>query len=54
VRDGQLVTNGGRILSVTALGDNVHDARERAYAAVEKVTFEGARFRRDIAAVASG
>jgi phosphoribosylamine---glycine ligase len=54
VRDGQLVTNGGRILSVTALGDNVHDARERTYAAVEKVTFEGARFRRDIAAVASG
>jgi phosphoribosylamine---glycine ligase len=52
VRDGRLVTNGGRILSVTALGPSVHEARERAYAAVDKVTFEGARFRRDIAAVA--
>jgi phosphoribosylamine--glycine ligase len=52
VRDGRLITNGGRILSVTALGPSVPEARERAYAAVEKVTFEGARFRRDIAAVA--
>jgi phosphoribosylamine--glycine ligase len=52
VRDGRLVTNGGRILSVTALGPSVPEARERAYGAVEKVTFEGARFRRDIAAVA--
>jgi phosphoribosylamine--glycine ligase len=52
VRDGRLVTNGGRILSVTALGPSVPEARERAYAAVDKVTFEGARFRRDIAAVA--
>jgi phosphoribosylamine--glycine ligase len=52
VRNGRLVTNGGRILSVTALGPSVPEARERAYGAVEKVTFEGARFRRDIAAVA--
>jgi phosphoribosylamine--glycine ligase len=52
VRDGRLITNGGRILSVTALAASVPEARERAYAAVEKVTFEGARFRRDIAAVA--
>jgi len=52
VRGGRLVTNGGRILSVTALGPSVPEARERAYAAVDKVTFEGARFRRDIAAVA--
>jgi phosphoribosylamine-glycine ligase len=37
---------------VTALGPTVPEARERAYAAVDKVTFEGARFRRDIAAVA--
>jgi phosphoribosylamine--glycine ligase len=52
LRDGRLVTNGGRILSVTALGDSVQQARERAYAAVDRVTFDGARFRRDIAAVA--
>jgi phosphoribosylamine---glycine ligase len=51
VRDGGLVTNGGRILSITALGRTIADAREHAYAAVDRVTFEGARFRRDIAAV---
>jgi len=54
VRDGRVVTNGGRILSVTALGSDVHAARERAYAAVTMISFEGARFRRDIGEVASG
>ena len=54
LRDGRLVTNGGRILSVTALGESVQHARERAYGAVDRVTFDGARFRRDIAAVAGG
>jgi phosphoribosylamine---glycine ligase len=49
VRDGTVVTNGGRILSVTATGTTVADARTRAYAAVELVSFEGAKFRRDIA-----
>jgi phosphoribosylamine---glycine ligase len=51
MRDGTLVTSGGRILSVTALGPTVPEARERAYSAVEHVRFEGARFRHDIAAV---
>jgi phosphoribosylamine--glycine ligase len=50
VRDGALVTNGGRILSVTGTGATTAEARERAYAAVDLVSFEGARFRRDIAA----
>jgi len=49
VRDGQLVTNGGRILSVTGTGDTVEEARAAAYRAVELVSFEGARYRRDIA-----
>jgi len=49
VRDGSVVTNGGRILSVTALAPSVPDARARAYEAVGKVSFEGASFRRDIA-----
>jgi len=49
VRDGTVVTNGGRILSVTATGTTVADARARAYNAVELVSFEGAKFRRDIA-----
>ncbi len=50
-RDGRLVTNGGRILSVTGLGPTVRDAREHAYAAVDEIVFDGVRFRRDIAAV---
>jgi phosphoribosylamine--glycine ligase len=50
-RDGRVVTNGGRILSVTATGATVADARSRAYAAVEHVTFAGVRFRRDIGAL---
>jgi phosphoribosylamine--glycine ligase len=47
----QLVTNGGRILNVTATGETVADARERAYAACERISFTGVRYRRDIAAV---
>ncbi|HUZ80695.1 MAG TPA: phosphoribosylamine--glycine ligase [Gaiellaceae bacterium] len=54
VRDGTVVTNGGRILSVTGTGATVAAARTRAYAAVEQISFEGAQFRRDIAAVAGG
>ena len=54
MRDGHVVTNGGRILSVTALGNSIREARERAYAAVDLVSFEGAHARRDIAAVAGG
>ena len=48
----RLVTNGGRILNVTATGDTVGDARDRAYAACEQISFSGVRYRRDIAAVA--
>jgi phosphoribosylamine--glycine ligase len=47
----RLVTNGGRILNVTAIGDTVADARDRAYAACEQISFPGMRYRRDIAAV---
>jgi len=49
VRNDVVVTHGGRILSVTATGRKVSDARERAYQAVELISFEGARYRRDIA-----
>jgi phosphoribosylamine---glycine ligase len=54
MQDGGLVTNGGRILSVTALAPELERARQRAYEAVERVSFEGVRYRRDIAAVAGG
>ena len=50
VRDGRLITNGGRILSVTGLGTSVAEGRERAYQATDIISFAGARFRRDIAA----
>jgi len=53
VRDGGLVTNGGRILSVTALGASVEEARRRAYDAVATIGFDGARYRTDIAAAVS-
>jgi phosphoribosylamine--glycine ligase len=51
LRDDQVVTSGGRVLGVTALGDDVAAARDRAYAALKQITFEGARHRTDIAAV---
>jgi phosphoribosylamine--glycine ligase len=48
----RLVTNGGRILNVTATGVSVAVARERAYAACELISFAGMRYRNDIAAMA--
>jgi phosphoribosylamine--glycine ligase len=48
-RDGELVTAGGRVLAVTALGDGPAEARERAYAAAEEIDFDGRQLRSDIA-----
>ena len=48
-RDGDIVTSGGRVLGVTALGQTVADAKTTAYQAVDKIKFEGAYCRRDIA-----
>ncbi len=45
-----VLTNGGRVLCVTALGDSVKMARTRAYEALERIRFEGMQFRRDIGA----
>jgi phosphoribosylamine---glycine ligase len=50
LRDGKLVTSGGRVLAVTAAGTDVADARARAYAGVDLVHIEGAHHRTDIAA----
>ena len=52
LKDGQIVTNGGRVLGVTALGKDLRAAQAAAYAAVQKIHFDGAHFRRDIAAKA--
>ena len=48
-RDGRIVTDGGRVLNVTALGDDLTDAQARAYDAVRRIRFTGAMYRRDIA-----
>lgn len=48
----RIVTNGGRVLGVTALGGDLRSAQAAAYAAVERIRFEGAQFRRDIGAKA--
>jgi len=48
IRDGKLVTSGGRVLGVTALGDSFGECIDNAYTAVDKIHFEGAQFRRDI------
>jgi phosphoribosylamine--glycine ligase len=52
LRDGALVSAGGRVLNVTAKAESLAAARERAYAAVELAVFPGAHYRRDIAAKA--
>jgi phosphoribosylamine---glycine ligase len=49
--DGGVVTNGGRVLNVTATGPTFAAARARAYAGVERISFAGARYRTDIAEV---
>src|SRR3990170_245000 len=48
VKDGKVVTAGGRVLGVTALGPTIKDAIENAYRAVGKISWEGAQYRRDI------
>ena len=54
IKDGQCVTNGGRVLGVTALGEDIKAAQTRAYEAVAKIRFEGAQYRSDIGAKAIG
>ena len=48
-QNGEIVSAGGRVLAVTALADTVDRARAQAYAAVDRLDFEGRQFRRDIA-----
>lgn len=46
---GAIVTSGGRVLNVTAVGDSLIDARERVYNEIEKIRFDGSFYRKDIA-----
>jgi phosphoribosylamine--glycine ligase len=48
-KNASLVTNGGRVLGVTAMGQTIADAKAKAYEAVDKIKFDGAYCRRDIA-----
>ncbi|MGC9336637.1 MAG: phosphoribosylamine--glycine ligase [Candidatus Cloacimonadia bacterium] len=48
-KNGQYLTDGGRVLSVAALGNSLHQAREKAYNNVSKISFDGMYFRTDIA-----
>lgn len=48
LRDGRYYTNGGRVLGVTALGDKLGEALDRAYAGVKLIHFDGMQYRRDI------
>jgi phosphoribosylamine--glycine ligase len=53
-RDGEFVTNGGRVLGVTALGDTVQAAIDRAYEGVAAISWDGVHYRRDIGGKALG
>jgi len=49
VENNMVVTDGGRVFGVTALGDNLAEAKAKAYEAVARIQFQGAHYRRDIA-----
>jgi len=53
LRGARLVTNGGRILNVTGLGNSIAEARDQAYGGVERIHFDGSRYRKDIALAAA-
>jgi phosphoribosylamine--glycine ligase len=48
LKEGKVVTNGGRVLGVTALGGGIREAIQRAYEAAGRISWEGAYYRRDI------
>jgi phosphoribosylamine---glycine ligase len=52
--NGQVVTDGGRVLAVTCLGDTIAEAQERAYEALGKIRFQGMHYRKDIGYQALG
>ena len=52
--EGNIVTDGGRVVTVTATGETLSQARERAYDNVRRISFQGAHYRSDVALVAQG
>ena len=51
---GQVLTNGGRVLTVVALGKTIAEAREKVYANIPRIHFEGCHYRTDIAEIKRG
>ena len=51
IKDKKLVTNGGRVFDVTAVADNLEEARKIVYREIDKIQFKGARYRSDIGKV---
>lgn len=49
VKDNQLVTDGGRVLAVSAVGNTLREAVDKAYAGVKSIKFDGMYYRNDIA-----
>ncbi len=48
LNNGEVVTSGGRVLGVTALGEDIRSAKDNAYRAIEKINFDGMQYRKDI------
>jgi phosphoribosylamine--glycine ligase len=49
LKDGRIVTNGGRVLGITGIGRDIVEARKKAYADADRINFEGKHYRADIA-----
>ncbi|MBI5050711.1 MAG: phosphoribosylamine--glycine ligase [Nitrospirae bacterium] len=49
INNGEVVTSGGRVLGVTALGNNIKEAKDKVYKAIDKIHFDGIHYRKDIA-----
>ncbi|MCV2509159.1 MAG: phosphoribosylamine--glycine ligase, partial [Neisseriaceae bacterium] len=49
LKDGKIVTNGGRVLCVVGLGNGIEEAKQKAYAAIKEIHFDGMQYRTDIA-----
>jgi phosphoribosylamine--glycine ligase len=48
IKEGKFMTSGGRVLGVTALGEDIKAAKDNAYNAIKKIGFEGMHYRKDI------
>ena len=48
VKDGKVVTSGGRVIAVTSYGNNMNEAIQTSYQSIDKIKFEGIYYRRDI------